>query len=113
MFPESFFADITYEKNQNFNEKQCEQFAGKDMLGYPVSLFYNRSASQLEGLIIKNPMDTTEQIQITYKSWMNTPLGQLAKKVEIIQGGTDTYVFEYDGFTIDKLGLKRVLLEWM
>ncbi len=109
MFPEKFFQAITYEKDIKFNQKQCEQFGSKDMLGYPVNLFYNRSASQLEGLTIKNPMDTTEQIQITYKSWLNTPLGQLAKKVEIIQGGSDTYVFEYDGFTIDKLGLKRFL----
>jgi len=101
MVPNHFFEQLTYQKEELYQGKSYEKYKGKDRLGNPMSLYYDRKEKLIRGIEILNPSDTTEQIEIRYIEWMNSQLGKLAKQVEIIQGGKDIYRFDYTDVSVN------------
>lgn len=93
--PEDFYSNINYVRNETYQEKECEVYAGLDEINNKVLLYYNRKDKRLEGLKLRNPLDTTQQIEVMYKEWMLKDFGTVAKRVEIMQDEKDLYVFDF------------------
>lgn len=110
MFPDQYFTDLTYEGEELFQDQICEKFKGVDLLSNQVNIFYNRKEKLLEGFTMLNPGDTTERIEIIYKEWIDSPMGKIAKNVEIIQGGKDVYTFEFKDveFNVEDFKKKQI-----
>ncbi|MBS9462370.1 hypothetical protein KIM67_08105 [Flagellimonas sp. 389] len=99
--PNTFFNAIKFEEETQYQEKPCEKYTGTDVLNNPITLYYSRKEKLILGVKLSNPNDTTEQIEIKYKEWMESDIGKIAKKVEIIQGGKDIYQFHYKSIIIN------------
>lgn len=99
--PSTFYSDISFIKKETYQDQPCEVYAGLDEMNNKVLLYYNKGLKRLEGLKLKNPLDTTEQIEVIYKEWMTKGFGSVAKRVEILQDERDLYVFDFNEVRIN------------
>lgn len=97
--PEHFFKHITYQKNIDSN---LELFVARDRLNNPVSLYYDKTRQLLYKTELRNPVDTTEQIEIVNQAWIDSEYGKMIKEIEIIQGGKDTFYFDFQYIDINQ-----------
>lgn len=99
--PEAYYSNINYIKDETYQGQHCEVYAGLDEMNNKVLVYYNRGQKRIEGLKLKNPMDTAQQIEVMYKEWMLKDYGTVAKRVEILQGEKDLYIFDYTDVKIN------------
>jgi hypothetical protein len=83
-------------------DKGIERFGAKDNLGNSVSLYYDRNDGHISKIELKNPVDTSELIQVAYLSWTESDFGKLAKEIEIIQAQKDTFYFNFECVKINE-----------
>ena len=95
--PEYLFSNIQYQSE----EGNLRLFKSTDRLGHPVVITYDQKNKWIEKFIMKNPMDTAEQIEIRYSYAKETPFGPLARELLIIQGGKDEFMFHFDSVLIN------------
>ncbi|MEL7249151.1 MAG: hypothetical protein AAFO03_12055 [Bacteroidota bacterium] len=86
--PEQFFSNL---KNQSPRYSE-----GVDMLGNPVELKRDEAQYQIQEIHMRNPMDTTELIEIQYLSFEATAFGSLPSQLRVVQGRRDTFHFEFE-----------------
>lgn len=97
--PTSFFNTIKFEKN--VAQKQA-LYTAIDRLSNPVKIYYDKTIEQIRGIEFLNMMDTTEVIEVTYKKWIDSDHGKLAKEIEIVQAKKDTFHFDFTTININK-----------
>lgn len=68
---------------------------GVDALGNPVQIRRDSHHYQVEQIFLRNPMDTAEQIEIQYLEFDSTAFGPLPLRLDVIQGGKDTFNFHF------------------
>lgn len=107
MLPNLYFRNIVYSSNELYHGKMNQKFNAIDVSSNGVSLFYDIKEKLISGIIMVNPVDTTEQIEIIYRDWMDSKFGKIAKKIEIIQGGKDVYIFDYKIVRINEMGFEK------
>ena len=101
IMPNQFYKNLTYIGMEDYQGKRCENYVGNDILENRINLYFNRKNKLIMGIIMLNPIDTTEQIEIQYKEWMESKIGKIAKKVDIIQGEKDVYEFNFNEVLIN------------
>ena len=95
--PGSFYKNFAFEKK---SEEGWDVFTATDRLNHPVKLFYDVSIGQIRKINLMNMLDTTQSIELIYKNWNESDYGKLARNVEIIQAGKDTFTFEFTAIRI-------------
>lgn len=110
LMPNQFYSDIRFDKELRYQAILCEKYLAKDHMSNPVSLLLDKTENRITGIILLNPVDTTEKIEIIYRNWMDSPMGQLVKSVEIIQASRDTFLFEFEEVKINDSGFRRISL---
>lgn len=108
--PHEYFQGLVYLRNEPFYGADCEQYKGVDELGNKIELYYSRKNKRIEGLKFQNARDTTQQIEVIYKEWMNHKIGPLAKHVDIIQDETDIYQFDFAEVMVNDPDFKKIEL---
>ena len=96
--PKSFFNQILFEKDM---DNGIALYSGIDRLDHPVKIYYDRAVNQIRSIEFLNMMDTTEVIKITYKKWIESEYGKLAKDIEIVQAKKDTFHFDFKRIEIN------------
>lgn len=92
--PETFFGPLNYEGKTKVKDKKVKKYTGKDLLGEPVNLYFNNDNDLLK-VDFTNSLDTTETIEILFRTFQNTSEGRIVSKVEIIQAGKDIFTFDF------------------
>ncbi|MEL6656234.1 MAG: hypothetical protein AAFY48_07100 [Bacteroidota bacterium] len=86
--PEQFFNDL---------ENQSPWYSeGVDRLGNFVELKRDEAQYQVQEINMRNPMDTTELIEVQYLSFDATAFGNLPSQLRVVQGRRDTFRFEFE-----------------
>ncbi|MEM7104485.1 MAG: nuclear transport factor 2 family protein [Bacteroidota bacterium] len=109
MFPRTYFSDLNFSKTTDFEGIECKLFSGIDPSGNPGSLFIDTNTQTVKGFEIRNPFDTIQVIKTVYKTWQTSDYGQLVKTLEIIQGGRDTFTFDFEETSINSPDFERKL----
>ena len=68
----------------------------KDVLGNPVSLYYDSLDFRLRGFQLQNPLNASEDIEISFDSFEDTDFGPLPNAVTIVQNHQDTFRFHFE-----------------
>lgn len=97
--PSHVFKDIQFVEKE---ENHMERYVGMDKLENEVKLFYDSKEEQLSKIELINPVDTMQIIEIVHKKWIDTDFGKMAKEIEIIQGGMDTFFFDFEFIRINE-----------
>jgi hypothetical protein len=63
------FSDLTLTGKEAFNGRQAWKLSGKDELGNPVVLFFDRQTKLALGLVMQNPFEPTESIRTVFNDW--------------------------------------------
>lgn len=99
--PFEYFNEVKLQGDAFINNQKCKMFSGVDHSGNSVKLFYSPKEQLILGFEMKNFIDTTEVIQVIHKNWTDTDYGKMIKALEIIQGGRDTFHFNFDQILIN------------
>ncbi|MDG2450188.1 MAG: hypothetical protein P8M34_11140 [Saprospiraceae bacterium] len=82
MNPAFFFDDIRHSKSIEFQGCINEIYSGKDGLGNPVSIYYNKRKKLVNKIELLNPKDKSQSIEIIYAKWVPSKYGEIAKVVD-------------------------------
>ena len=94
--PALFFDRIAFGGETLVGDIACETFHGLDRSESPVKVYYDPKRRLILGFELKNPVDTSETIQVAHKQWIDTEYGKMLQEVEIVQGAKDTFHFAFD-----------------
>ena len=111
MDPEWFFKNISFDKDVTYLEEEYELYLGQDHLENPVYLTYNPKKKQISKIELLNPRDTTQTIEILYKTWKKTNFGYLVRMVDIVQAKKDTFNFNFKSIEITDTKGDRVVID--
>ena len=92
--PSHFFSDIHFD---NEIDSEHDLYIAKDRLNNPARLLYNKNSKLIDEIVMLNPRDTTQQIEIINKKFdvFGKDYGMLVKELSIVQGHKDTFQFAY------------------
>ena len=96
--PDYAFLNIQMDRS----EGGSSVFEAIDRLGNPVFITYDIENKWISAFEMRNPMDTSERIEVRYTYEEETPFGALASDLVIIQGGKDVFTFNFDSVFINK-----------
>lgn len=86
--PWHFYDSITFSKPIS---KNSSLFTGKDRLKNEVLIYYNHEERLIERIHLKNPIDTSQLIEILYRDWEITQYGRMNKRLQVVQAKKDTF----------------------
>ena len=72
-----------------------QQATGTDALGYSVTVKRDEEHYQIQEILLRNPMDTTELIEIHYEEFDSTAFGPMPLALSIVQAQKDTFHFRF------------------
>ena len=90
--PQDLFQAISFQKKV---DAHTQVFQAKNRLNAPVELFFDNKEKRISRVDLLNPADSTQAIEIVPTQWMDTGVGKLVSALYIVQGGKDTFDFEY------------------
>jgi len=93
--PLGFWEEVTFRDSVIWRETDYARFVGQDVAGNPVDLYYHAGEQRLDKVVIRNPMDTTEQIEMIPIAWEETGYGPMVNQLLFVQDGRDTFRFDY------------------
>ena len=67
----------------------------KDALDNPVEILRDDHHYQVQQILLRNSLDTSELITINYLQFDSTAFGPLPQELEVVQAGRDTFHFEF------------------
>lgn len=97
--PQDLFQAISFQKNV---DAHTHVFQAKNRLNAPVELFFDNREKQISRVGLLNPADSTQAIEIVPTQWTDTGFGKLVSALYIVQGGKDTFSFEYKTLKINQ-----------
>ncbi|MEM9916816.1 MAG: hypothetical protein AAF990_01895 [Bacteroidota bacterium] len=104
--PELFFSQIT-EQTEVTPSPTHQWYSGLDQSDHPVKLRYNKAQKTIDRIEMRNMLDTSQTINISYQTWVDTEFGPLSKDVEIIQGNRDTFKFHFTQVNINDSSFRK------
>ena len=113
--PENYFSEIKFIKRDSLEGKIMNTYKAKDQLGNPVLLYRDINFGKLTGLILKNSLNTEEDIEIYYRAWQESDYGPLVNQVDILQNvidnsniRKDTFQFDFFKISINDRNFKKI-----
>lgn len=97
--PQDLFQAISFQKKV---DAHTHVFQAKNRLNAPVALFYDYKEKRISRVDLLNPADSTQVIEIVPTQWTDTGFGKLVSALYIVQGGKDTFGFEYKVLKINQ-----------
>ena len=90
--PQDLFHAFSLQKNV---DEHTQVFQAKSRLNAPVELLFDNNVKQISRVSLLNPADSTQEIIIVPTRWTDTEYGKIVSALYIVQGGKDTFNFEY------------------
>jgi hypothetical protein len=96
--PDLCLTDIRFDQQTN---DKLSLYSAKDGIGNPVSLHYDKQAKLITRIKTLNPADTSQPIDVNFTQWTDTEFGKMVRALKIIQGGRDTFNYQFNVININ------------
>lgn len=99
----SRFRELEFTGYESFNERNAVRLSGRDELGHPVQVYFDRESKLMLGFVIQDPFsDEPRTIRTTFNEWKTVGKLRLPSKVTATDHQGD-FVLSFRELTLNKL----------
>jgi len=77
------FSELTPAGEEEFNGRRAWKLNGRDALGNPAALFFDRQTKLVLGVVMRNPFENTETIRTVFNQWKAVGALKLPAKITV------------------------------